>query len=343
VLRLRRSDTNGDGISRRRRGRGFSYAWSTGQRITDPEVIERINGLAIPPAWCDVWICPWPNGHIQALGTDAAGRRQYRYHDDWRKRRDSEKYERALEFGRALPSLRKTLVKDLAEPGLGKRRVLATGVRLIDIGCFRVGSEEYAHEHETYGVATLLKEHVSLHGDEFVFDYPAKGSIPRTLVVGDPEVRDVLCALRRRRGGSDELLAWKDKRTWVDVRAADLNSYIKEEAGQQFSAKDFRTWSATVLAAVVLGRDAKMARSKTANRRVVTGAIKEVAEYLGNTPAVCRSSYIDPRIVDRFRAGESLAGAIRDLELATENWPEQQSRVEAAVLDLLADAVSRAA
>ncbi len=341
--RLRRSDTSGVGINRRRRGRGFSYAWSTGQRITDPEVIERIKRLAIPPAWRDVWICPWPNGHIQALGTDAAGRRQYRYHDDWRKLRDTEKYERALEFGRALPSLRKAVVNDLAEPGLGRRRVVATGVRLLDIGCFRVGSEEYAHEHETYGVATVLKEHVSLHGDEFVFEYPAKGSIPRKLIVGDPEVREVLCALRRRRGVSDELLAWKDKRAWVDVRAADLNLYIKEEAGEQFSAKDFRTWSATVFAAVVLGRDAEMARSKTANQRVVTAAIKEVADYMGNTPAVCRSSYIDPRIVDRFRAGETVAGAIQDLEHATENWPEQQSRVESAVLDLLADAVSRAA
>jgi DNA topoisomerase I len=317
--------------------------WSAGQRVTDPEVIERIKGLAIPPAWRDVWICPWPNGHIQALGTDAAGRRQYRYHDDWRKRRDSEKYERALEFGRALPSLRRTIVNDLAEPGLGKRRVVATGVRLIDIGCFRVGSEEYAHEHETYGVATVLKEHVSLRGDEFVFDYPAKGSIPRTLIVGDPEVRDVLRALRRRRGGTDELLAWKDKRSWVDVRAADLNSYIKEEAGEQFSAKDFRTWSATVFAAVVLARDAEMARSKTAKQRVVTAAIKEVAAYMGNTPAVCRSSYIDPRIIDRFRAGESVAGAIQDLKRVTENWPELQSRVETAVLDLLDDVVSRAA
>jgi DNA topoisomerase I len=343
VPRLRRSDTSGFGINRRRRGRGFSYSWSTGQRVTDTEVIGRINGLAIPPAWRNVWICPWPNGHIQALGTDAAGRRQYRYHDDWRKRRDNEKYDRALEFGRALPSLRKTIAKDLAVPGLGKRRVLATGVRLLDIGCFRVGSEEYAHEHETYGVATVLKEHVSLHGNELVFDYPAKGSIPRTLTVNDPETRDVLCALRRRRGGSDELLAWKDKRGWVDIRAADLNAYIKDEAGEQFSAKDFRTWAATVFAAVVLGRDVQTARSKTAHRRVVTAAIKEVAEYLGNTPAVCRSSYIDPRIIDRFHAGETIASAIRDLNQASKDWPEPQARAEKAVLDLLSDAVTLAA
>lgn len=341
--RLRRSDPNGIGITRRGRGRGFSYAWSTGQRVTDAEVIERINGLAIPPAWREVWICPWPNGHIQAIGTDAAGRRQYRYHDDWRKRRDNEKYDRALEFGRALPSLRKTIATDLSREGLGKRRVVATGVRLLDIGCFRVGSEEYAHEHETYGVATLLKEHVSLHGNELVFDYPAKGAIARTLTISDAETRDVLCALRRRRRGSDELLAWKDGRNWVDIRAADLNAYIKEEAGEEFSAKDFRTWSATVFAAVVLGRDVTLARSKTAHRRVVTAAIKEVAEYMGNTPAVCRSSYIDPRIIDRFHAGDSIATAIDDLERIAASWPEEQPDMEGAVLDLLSDAVALAA
>jgi DNA topoisomerase IB len=343
VTRLRRSDTDGIGINRRRRGRGFSYAWSTGPRVTDAEVIERINGLAIPPAWRDVWICPWPNGHIQAIGTDAAGRRQYRYHEDWRKRRDSEKYDRALELGRALPSLRKTITKDLAATGLGKRRVLATGVRLLDIGCFRVGSEEYANDHETYGVATMLKEHVSLHGHELVFDYPAKGSIPRTIAIDDPKTRDVLCDLRRRRGGSDELLAWKDGHKWVDIRAADLNAYIKEEAGEDFSAKDFRTWSATVFAAVVLGRDFSAARSKTDSRRVVTAAVKEVAEYMGNTPAVCRSSYIDPRIIDRFHAGETIAEVVHDLERAAANWPAHQSKTEKAVLDLLSEAVAVAA
>jgi DNA topoisomerase IB len=343
VPRLRRSDTRGIGINRRRRGRGFSYTWSTGQRVTDTDVIERIEALAIPPAWREVWICPWPNGHIQAIGTDAAGRRQYRYHDDWRKRRDNEKYDRALAFGRALPELRKTISKDLAGVDLGKRRVVATGVRLLDIGCFRVGSEEYAHDHETYGVATMLKEHVSRHGDELVFDYPAKGSIPRTLTINDPQTRDVLCSLRRRRGGSNELLAWKDGRNWVDIGAADLNAYIKEEAGEDFSAKDFRTWSATVFAAVVLGRDIDKARSKTAHRRVVTAAIKEVAEYLGNTPAVCRSSYIDPRIIDRFHAGETIAGTIHDLEQTAGSWPERQPETERAVLDLLSEAVALAA
>lgn len=331
------------GINRRRRGRGFSYTWSSGPRVTDAEVIERINALAIPPAWRDVWICPWPSGHIQGIGTDAAGRRQYRYHEDWRKRRDNEKYDRALELGRALPSLRKTIAKDLAAGGLGKRRVLATGVRLLDIGCFRVGSEEYAHAHETYGVATVLKEHVSLHGKELVFDYPAKGSIPRTITIDDPETRDILCALRRRRGGSEELLAWKDGRAWVDIRAADLNAYIKEEAGEDFSAKDFRTWSATVFAAVVLGRDIHGARSKTALRRVVTAAIKEVAQYMGNTPAVCRTSYIDPRVIDRFHAGDTIAGTIHDLERTAASWPERQPETERAVLDLLSEAVALAA
>jgi DNA topoisomerase-1 len=336
VTRLRRSDTNGTSIARRGCGRGFSYNWSTGQRVTDIDVIERIRQLAIPPAWRDVWICPWPNGHIQAMGTDAAGRRQYRYHDDWRKHRNTEKYERAEEFGRALPVLRRAVGRDLAASGLGKRRVQAAGVRLLDIGCFRVGSEEYAEEHETYGVATLLKEHVTLHGDELVFDYSAKGSIPRSLTINDSETREVLSALRRRRGGSDELLAWKDTRTWVDIRAGDINAYIKEEAGEQFSAKDFRTWSGTVFMALVLGRDARTAQSKTGRKRTITAAIKEVAAHLGNTPAVCRSSYVDPRVIDRFQCGETIAG-ISHLEQAVAGWPEMQCQVEEAVLELLAD------
>ena len=223
------------------------------------------------------------------------GRRQYRYHDAWRKRRDNEKYERALEFGRALPSLRQAIGRDLAAPGLGKRRVVATGVRLLDIGCFRVGSEEYAHEHETYGVATVLKEHVSVHGDELVFDYPAKGSIPRKLTVCDPETRtscvpcaDGVAGVRNCWPGRTGEPGWTSEPmiSTPTSRRRQANSSAPRISG---------TWSATVFAAVVLGRDAEVGRSKTANRRVVTAAMREVAELLGNTPAVCRTSYIDPR------------------------------------------------
>lgn len=184
--RLRRSNFSASGISRRRRGRGFSYAYPDGQPVTDPQTLDRIRRLAIPPAWRNVWICQWPNGHIQAVGTDAAGRRQYRYHNEWRARRDREKFERVLEFARILPTVRQVVERDLAEPGLVRSRVLAAIVRLLDVGLFRIGGEEYAEEHETFGVTSLHKTHVRIEEDLLCFDYPAKGSIERMLEVRDP-------------------------------------------------------------------------------------------------------------------------------------------------------------
>jgi DNA topoisomerase IB len=302
--------------------------------VTDPEVLQRIANLAVPPAWVDVWICPWPNGHIQAIGTDAAGRRQYRYHDDWRKRRDQEKFGRILDFARVLPSLREVVAADLALRGLKKERILATGVRLLDIGCFRVGGEEYAEEHETYGVATLRVAHVACRRDELVFEYPAKGSIMRTATVRDPEVYRVIQSLRRRRGPDDDLLAWREHQEWVSARAPDLNAYIKAHVGEAFSAKDFRTWSGTVCAAVALARAGKPV-TKSARSRDITAAVKEVAEYLGNTPAVARSSYIDPRVIDRFQAGETIAAALKRRG-GTEAL-ERDATVQKAVLELLDD------
>jgi DNA topoisomerase-1 len=263
MARIRRSNCNEPGISRRRRGRGFSYHLPDGSLVDDPEVLSRIRALAIPPAWNDVWICTWPNGHLQATGMDNAGRRQYRYHDDWRKRRDVEKFERVREFGRVLPSLRQTVERDLQRRGLGKRRVVAAAVRLLDIGYFRVGGEQYAEENDTYGVATLLKDHVRRQGDRFVFDYDAKGSKMRFVEVDDPMLLPVLERLKRRRSGGDCLLAWKRQDHWVDVTSADINAYIKAAAGDGFSAKDFRTWSATVLAAVGLAEVADECTNRT--------------------------------------------------------------------------------
>jgi DNA topoisomerase IB len=343
--RLRRSNLSGPGITRRRCGRGFCYQWTTGDRVSDRDNLERITALVIPPAWTNVWICPWPIGHIQAVGTDAAGRRQYRYHDDWRKGRDKEKFQRALAFGAALPQLRRAVRADLASPGLGRRRVVATGIRLLDIGCFRVGGEEYAEENDTYGIATLRIEHARVTRGAAVFEYPAKGSIMRTVSVSDPDVLKVIRSLRRGRAKSDDLLAWKEAGQWTDVRSADLNAYIKEEAGEQFSAKDFRTWSATVYAGVVLARDVESSLSVTRRGKVVTAAVKEVAEYLGNTPAVCRSSYIDPRIIDRFEEGETIAATLRAIGREVER-PELNARIEQAVMELLgqpADAAAAAA
>ena len=192
--------------------------------MTDAECLRRIAALAIPPAWADVWICPWPNGHIQALGTDAAGRRQYRYHDEWRKRKDQEKYERAVAFGRALPALLKTVEADLATPGLRQGRILAAGVRLLHVGGFRVGGEEYAEENETFGVATLQVRHVRVDGDRVVFSYRAKSAVKRTVVIEDPEIlRVVKSLLRRDRKSKDDLLAWRRSGSeWRNVRSSDL-------------------------------------------------------------------------------------------------------------------------
>jgi DNA topoisomerase-1 len=335
MVRLRRADCSGPGISRRRHGRGFAYSDEHGEPVRDPEVLARIRDLGIPPAWEDVWICPFPNGHLQATGIDAAGRKQYRYHDAWRTRRDAEKFEDMVRFARALPALRERVESDLRAPGgeLTRERVLACAVRLLDRGFFRIGTEEYTDSH---GLATMRKEHVTIEPDgTMVFDYPAKGGQRRVQAIVDPLANEVVAALKRRRGGSRELLAYKRSRRWHDVRSDDINAYLRETTGEAFSAKDFRTWSATVLAAVALAVSSPAQGSKTSRKRAITRAVKEVSYYLGNTPAIARKSYIDPRIFDAFRAGmvldaRAIADAVQPGEL-----PTQHPRIERDVLGLL--------
>ncbi|MEO8290692.1 MAG: DNA topoisomerase IB [Gaiellaceae bacterium] len=340
--RLRRVDCSGPGIARRSRGRGFEYVDESGERVDDAEVLERIRELVIPPAWRDVWICPYPFGHIQAVGTDAAGRRQYLYHARWRARRDQEKFDEMLRFARALPKVRRTAHKHLSDPGMTRRRVLACAVRLLDRGFFRVGTEDYAERNQTYGLATMEKRHVTLGpANLLVFDYVAKSGKDRLQSVVDPEVYAVVEKLKRRRG-SPELLAYKDGRSWVDVRSDHINEYIKEITGEDFSAKDFRTWHGTVLAAVALAVSGQAARTKTARARAVSRAVKEVAHYLGNTPAVCRASYIDPRVFDRYRDGVTIGGALELLGDVDFGQPATQGAVEEAVLDLLEETQSPA-
>jgi DNA topoisomerase-1 len=328
--RLRRSDCSTPGLRRRRRGRGFEYLDADGARVDDPETLERINALAIPPAWTDVWICPDPQGHLQATGVDAAGRKQYRYHDAWRARRDRQKFEEMLDFARALPRLRRRVARDLRagpeKSTLTRERVLACAARLLDRGFFRIGSESYAEGNGSYGLATIRKDHVRLDDDDVVFDYPAKSGRRRVQAVADPDVRAVIAALKRRRGGPDELLAYRNGRGWVDVRSDDINDYLKATAGlATVSAKDFRTWNGTVLAAVALARREGEPSSKTARRRAIAAAVREVAAFLGNTPAVARSSYIDPRVFDRFLSGWTIAPA----------HERGRSSIEKAVLDLI--------
>ncbi len=341
--RLRRADISGPGIKRRRRGRGWEYRDETGELIGDLETLDRIRELAIPPAWKDVWICPYPNGHIQAVGVDAAGRKQYRYHQRWRERRDQIKFEKMIEFARALPALRERAAEDVRKPDFPRERVLACAVRLLDRGFFRIGGEEYAEENESYGLATMQKRHVTLE-DGYVlrFDYTAKSGKRQIRSVVDPPVYEAVAELKRRTRGR-ELLAYEVDRTWFDVKSADINAYIKEATGGDFSAKDFRTWSGTVLAAVALAVSAPAATSRTARKRAITRAIKEVAHYLGNTPAVARASYIDPRVFDRFESGVTIGGALTRLgDVGELGEPAFQGSVEEAVLDLLEDEKSPA-
>jgi len=338
VPRLRRVTCNDAGLTRRRAGRGFVYLDGDGQRIRDPEVIVRIRDLAIPPAWTDVWICTDPLGHLQAVGTDAAGRRQYLYHPAWRRRRDREKFDHMLVFAAALPRIRRACAKRLAHTELDRDRVLACAVRLLDLGFFRIGTEGYAEQHQHYGLATIRKAHVSLDGAMVTFDYVAKGGKRRIQSVVDPAVHDIVSQLKRRRGGGPELLAYKVGRRWRDVKSTEINVFIQEIAGADFTAKDFRTWNATVLAAVALAVSAGAATSASARKRAVARAMKEVGHYLGNTPAVCRSSYVDPRVVDRFQAGATIAAALGKLgEGAAFGQLAFQGAIEKAVLDLLED------
>ncbi len=335
MARLRKVDCSAPGIRRRRRGKGFEYLDDDGRRVTEPSVLERIRELAIPPAWEDVWICPYPMGHIQATGTDAAGRKQYRYHDKWRERRDAQKFEEMIDFARALPRMRARVAKDLKKDGLPPEKVLACALRLLDRGFFRIGSENYAEENDTYGIATMRKRHVEVSDDQVTFDYEAKGGQRRVQTIGDPRLAEIARALKKRRGGGEEFLAYKEKGRWVDVKSADINAYVKEATGGDFSAKDFRTWSGTVLAAVALAVAGMASSSKSARTRAKSRAVKEVSRYLGNTPAVCRASYIDPRVFDRFQDGLTIGGALEQLGEVELGEPATQGAIEEAVLDLL--------
>ena len=311
-------DVSDPGFGRRGAGTGFTYVDCEGARITDPEVVERIKALAIPPAWEDVWICTDPQGHIQATGLDDAGRRQYLYHPDWRAERDRQKYDRMLELAQALPRLRRRVGGDLAADGLGRDRVLAAAVRLLELGLFRVGGEGYTEDNGSYGLATLRKGHVRVHGDELRFDYPGKSGQRRVVAIGDPRVADVVRALKRRRRGGPELLAYKDERgRWCDVRSADINAYLQDALGEGFSAKDFRTWTATVLAAVGLAVQDDDESSERQRRAAVAGVVRDVAHQLGNTPTVARGSYVDPRVIERFEDGRTVADAVADAAVET--------------------------
>src|SRR5947209_11728503 len=335
--RLRRSDCSGPGLHRVKRGRGFAYVDEDGQRIGDPETLARVRELVIPPAWRDVWICADPLGHLQATGIDAAGRKQYLYHQRWRERRDQEKFERMMRFAQCLPELRERVAAALVADEVTRERVLAGAVRLLDVGLFRIGSEEYAEEDHGYGLATVRKDHVKVTGEGAVFDYPGKGGIPRLHVIQDPRSLELIRALKRRRGGGDQLLAYRNGCSWCPVRSSDINDYLKAQTGADYTAKDFRTWNATVLAAVSLAVDGPKATTKTARKRAINNAVRGVSQLLGNTPAVARRAYIDPRVFDRYLSGWTIAGELDRIEDLDPADDRVRNRIEGAVLDLLQD------
>ena len=285
-----------------------------------------------------MWICPHPRGHIQAVGTDAAGRRQYLYHHRWREQRDREKFDRAGEFGRELPHIRAVVERHLHAQGLTRDRVLAAAIRLIDLGFFRPGGEEYAAENGSYGLATIRREHVTCsRNGEVTFEYTGKSGRHREQAVVDAAVHSVIRSLKRRRSRPDleDLLVYRSGKRWHNLTAGDINDYLREISGDTFTAKDFRTWHATVLAAVGLAVSVS-AESPSARKRAVARVVREVAEYLGNTPAVARSSYINPRVIDLYEEGITIAPALGDLGKGQEfGDAATHGRAERAVLELL--------
>ncbi|OMB92896.1 DNA topoisomerase [Mycobacterium sp. NS-7484] len=309
-MRLRRSVVRGPGIRRIRRGRGFSYRDDTGTTVTDAATLQRIEELVIPPAWKSVWICAYPNGHIQAVGTDVAGRRQYLYHTQWQEERGEEKFDRVLEMSGSLVDWRTGIATDLRRRGLTRDRVLALGLRLLDLGYFRAGGDQYAEENNSFGIATLLREHITLRPDAVEFDYPAKSGVRRTLRVEDPAVARAVRSLQRSRADGERLLAYRRSSEWIDVHAEDLNIRFKEMIGDDYTVKDLRTWHGTVLAAEAFV-DADPPVDDKVIKRVESAVMREVSESLGNTPAVARSAYVDPRVVEAYRDGMTIAAGVR--------------------------------
>ncbi len=334
-MRLTRSKVNAAGIVRKRRGKGFAYYGPDGELLDDPDAEQRIKDLVIPPAWKDVWISPSPSGHIQAVGTDAAGRRQYLYHERWQQERAEEKFDRVLEMSVLLPKWRTHIAEDLRRRELDRERVLALALHMLDLGYFRAGGEQSAEEFEHYGLATLRCEHVTVRNKGVTFEYPAKSGVQRSIEIEDPEVVRAVKSLTRRGDHSDRLLVCRSRSNggWVDIRADDLNARFKELVGAEYSVKDLRTWHGTVLAAVAFA-DAKEPTSETRIRKETSAVMKEVAEELGNTPAVARSSYVDPRLVDGYAQGMTISAAVRRAAKASEP-AESQAIVEKATRTLI--------
>lgn len=301
-----RSDPRAPGISRERTQIGVRYIGPVGEQVTDPVTLARIQALAIPPAWRNVWISADPVGHIQATGVDSKGRTQYRYHQLWREQRDAQKFEHMLRFAGALPDLRAATLRDLRHRDLDRSRVAAGAVRLIDLGLFRIGGERYAELDHHYGATTLQKRHVSIRNGAAVFDYTGKEGKQHQIAVRDPAILSTVRILTRSDNGRDELFCWRDGADWRPLHSHDVSAYIAGQAGGHYTAKEFRTWNATVLMALLLANAGPPSSARGA-ATAINAAVRGVAAWLGDTPTVAKASYIDPRLIARFKADSGLA------------------------------------
>jgi DNA topoisomerase-1 len=332
------SDT-GPGIRRKRAGRNFRYIGVDGKPIRDTEQLRRIKALAIPPAYTDVWICPLPNGHIQATARDAKGRKQYRYHPRWREARDETKYERMLAFASALPRIRERVEHDLARPGMPREKVLATIVRLLETTNIRVGNEEYARQNEHYGLTTLRDEHVDVEGTKIRFHFLGKSGKEHAIDLKDKRLARIVKRCQDLPG--QELFQYVDENAELRaVHSGDVNDYLREIAGEEFTAKDFRTWAGTVLCALCLTEFDAFEGDSQAKKNVVQ-AIKTVAERLGNTPAVCRKCYVHPAVLDAYMDGTMLETLKQQTEQEMESAPHDLRSEEAALMVLLRQRLTR--
>ena len=318
------------GITRRRSGRGFTYTGPDGKAVTDPKEVRRIKALAIPPAWTGVWICPSPRGHIQATGRDARKRKQYRYHAAWREIRDRTKYDRMTAFGEALPKIRKRIREDLSKPGLPREKVLATIVRLIDLTYMRVGNMRYAKQNKSFGLTTMLGRHVDVSGASIRFEFKGKSGKTHSVDLRHPRLARIVKSCQEIPG--QQLFQYADENgEHHPVNSEDVNAYVREGAGEDFTAKDFRTWAGTVLALTEL-RGLEPAGSQREVRSTIVGAIETVAAALGNTVAVCRACYVHPAVIDAYQDG-SLATLPR--RRARKNGADPDDRLRADEVTLL--------
>jgi DNA topoisomerase-1 len=320
------------GITREREGAGFRYLYATGDVVRSPEVLQRIRSLAIPPAWTDVWICPDPQGHLQATGRDARRRKQYRYHPRWREVREETKFARMINFGMALDTIRARVAKDLAVRDFNRQKVLATVVRLLEVSLIRVGNEEYERENDSFGLTTMKQRHVDVHGAEIHFHFRGKGGKQHRIDVHDRRLAQIVRKCQDLPG--QELFQYLDESNQLqDVKSTDVNDYLREITGEDFTAKDFRTWAGTVLAALAL-QEFKMMSSKRQARKNMVQAIESVASRLGNTPTVCKKCYVHPQVLEGYLDGTLATALARWSGRTSRRWRHLRAE-EAAVLALL--------